>query len=94
MFPFGLHDMGWTFDISSSPLPPGHVTGDYVIMAAVAQSVVHSEGADALNIADCMAACYDGTAAEQWYSPYNALMLEGLAAGNNPTTSDQQPTCY
>lgn len=81
MFPDGLHDMSWTFDISSSPLPPGHVTGDYVIMAAVSQSLVRCGAAEALDMADCMAACYDDSAAEQWYSPYNKLMLEGLAAG-------------
>jgi ADP-ribosylglycohydrolase len=81
MFPDGLHDMSWSFDISSSPLPAGHVTGDYAIMAAVAQSLVRRKAADALDMADAMAASYDMTQPEQWYSPYSKLMLEGLAAG-------------
>lgn len=81
MFPDGLHDMRWTFDISTTPLPPGHVTGDFAVMAAVAQSVVRCKTADPLDMCDAMAACYDASAPEQWYSPYNRLMLEGLAAG-------------
>lgn len=81
MFPFGLQDMSWSFDISDTPLRAGHVTGDYVIMAAVGQSVVQAGAADALAMCDAMAACYDASAPAQWYSPYSKLMLEGLAAG-------------
>jgi hypothetical protein len=81
MFPDGLHDMRWTFDISTNPLPPGHVTGDFAVMAAVAQSVVRCKTADPLDMCDAMAACYDASAPEQRYSPYTRLMLEGLAAG-------------
>ena len=81
MFPNGLHDMSWTFDISSTPLPAGHVTGDFEVMAAVAQSLVRSGAADAIDVVECMAAVYDPSAAEQWYSPYTQLMLEGLSGG-------------
>lgn len=81
MFPDGLQDMTWSFDISANPLPAGHVTGDYTIMTAVGQSVVRCKTADPLDMCDAMAASYDATAPEQWYSPYSRLMLEGLAAG-------------
>jgi hypothetical protein len=73
--------MSWSFDISSRPLPAGHVTGDYVTMVAVAQAIADCGGADALIMSDYMAASYDASAPEQWYSPYNKLMLEALAAG-------------
>lgn len=81
MFPDGPHDMTWSFDISSTPLPPGHVSGEFAVLTAVAQSVVRCKAANALDMADAMAASYDPSAPTHWYSPYSQLMLEGLAAG-------------
>jgi hypothetical protein len=59
------------------------MTGDYVVMMAVAQSLVHCKAADVLDMAGCMAFSYVEDAPDHWYSPYNKLMLEGLAAGNS-----------
>jgi uroporphyrinogen-III decarboxylase len=50
-------------------------------MVAVAKAVVDCQAADALSMSDYMAASYDASAPEHWYSPYNKLMLEGLSAG-------------
>lgn len=84
LFPDGLHDMSWSFDISSNPLPAGHVTGDYVTMLAVALSLARRKGADTFDIVNCLASSFlqsfvPGNAAR--YSPYTQLTLESLAAG-------------
>jgi hypothetical protein len=72
--------MSWSFDVSPSPLPPGHVTGDFITMLAVAWSLVRQQQADAFDVLDCLASSYSpGTPAR--YSPYNALALEGLSEG-------------
>eukprot|EP00775_Hariotina_reticulata_P014163 gene14163-14304_t len=83
LFPFGYSDMSWSFDISANPLPPGHVSGDFITMLAVGQSLVTCGRANALDIAAHMAGSYQpGSPAK--YSPYTGLALEGLAAGTNP----------
>ncbi|WIA39567.1 hypothetical protein OEZ86_005653 [Tetradesmus obliquus] len=83
LFPEGLQDMSWSFDVGPNPLPPGHVTGDFVTMLAVAWSLVRQQQADAFDMLDCLASSYSpGSAAR--YSPYNALALEGLSEGTNP----------
>eukprot|EP00882_Tetradesmus_deserticola_P023225 GHRQ01025270.1.p1 GENE.GHRQ01025270.1~~GHRQ01025270.1.p1 ORF type:complete len:279 (+),score=94.85 GHRQ01025270.1:162-998(+) len=83
LFPDGLQDMSWSFDVGPNPLPAGHVTGDYITMLAVAWSLVRQQQADAFDMLDCLASSYSpGSPAR--YSPYNALALEGLSEGTNP----------
>ncbi|KAF6258473.1 ADP-ribosylation/Crystallin J1 [Scenedesmus sp. NREL 46B-D3] len=75
--------MSWSFDVAPNPLPPGHVTGDFITMLAVAWSLVRQQQADAFDMLDCLASSYSpGSPAR--YSPYNALALEGLSEGTNP----------
>jgi hypothetical protein len=72
--------MSWSFDVGPNPLPPGHVTGDFITMLAVAWSLVRQQQADAFDMLDCLASSYSpGSPAR--YSPYNALALEGLSEG-------------
>jgi hypothetical protein len=81
--------MSWSFDVGPNPLPPGHVTGDFITMLAVAWSLVRQQQADAFDMLDCLASSYSpGSAAR--YSPYNALALEGLTEGEGDSTH----ACY
>jgi hypothetical protein len=81
MFPDGHADMAWSFDLSASPLPPGNVSGDYMMLVAVAGSLVRQGGADALDVAGALAACFSPEDSPHYYSPYTRLLLESLAAG-------------
>jgi hypothetical protein len=81
MLPDGPHDMTWSFDISSTPLAPGHASGEFAVLTAVAQSLVRCKAASALDMADAMGASYDPSAPAHWYTPYSQLMLEGMASG-------------
>ncbi|KAF8058893.1 zinc finger CCCH domain-containing protein 24 [Scenedesmus sp. PABB004] len=88
LFPDGLGDMAWTFDLAAAPpgpLPPGHVTGDWVAMLAVAWGLARARAADALEIADCLASSYSPGGAQRC-SPYTELALDALAGGANPFT--------
>lgn len=89
LFPDGMQDMSWSFDISPEPLPPGHVTGDYITMLAVALSIARSRGADTMDIINCFASSYLQTLIPGHtvrYSPYTQLALESLASGELPDT--------
>eukprot|EP00879_Flechtneria_rotunda_P001631 GHRR01001791.1.p1 GENE.GHRR01001791.1~~GHRR01001791.1.p1 ORF type:complete len:649 (+),score=181.74 GHRR01001791.1:2802-4748(+) len=93
LFPDGLHDMSWSFDISPDPLPPGWVTGDFVTMLAVGQSLARSGQADVFDILQSLTHVYapeDGLR----YSPYTTLTLAGLAAGSNPFTLAERAEGY
>eukprot|EP00878_Enallax_costatus_P029263 GHUV01031712.1.p1 GENE.GHUV01031712.1~~GHUV01031712.1.p1 ORF type:complete len:296 (+),score=41.39 GHUV01031712.1:161-1048(+) len=84
LFPQGLQDLSWSFDISPDPLLPCHVTGDYVTMLAVALSIARSKGADTFDIINCLASSYMQTLIPGntvRYSPYTQLALESLASG-------------
>jgi ADP-ribosylglycohydrolase len=86
MFPHGVVDMTWSFDTSPSRLPPGHVTGDFATLTAVARSLVHVGRADTAHLLEELARTHgmlQGTPAAARCSPYTDISLQALAAGVN-----------
>jgi ADP-ribosylglycohydrolase len=86
LFPNGLQSFwGFDYNTSKTPVPSGSVTGDFITMLAVAQSLVDNKQLDFFPLLDALADAYISYPAEvRRYSPYSCMVAQALVQGADP----------
>ena len=86
LFPHGLETF-WGFDYNNTktPVPSGSVTGDFITMLAVAQSIISNKQLDFFPLLDDLADAYITYPANaRRYGPYSCMIAEALVQGVDP----------
>jgi ADP-ribosylglycohydrolase len=83
LFPEGVQDF-WSFDVNTTKVQvaPGCVTGDFLLMTAVARSLAAQGHLDLLHMLDCMQATYGlYPNHNRRYTPYGCMVIEAVCQG-------------
>jgi ADP-ribosylglycohydrolase len=83
LFPEGIQDF-WSFDVNTTKVQvaPGCVSGDFLLMTAVARSLADQGQLDLQHMLDCMHATYFMYPnQDRRYTPYGCMTVEAVCQG-------------